>query len=195
MFPVYDVDSLLLPGCHSDFYAPMHYDDGGIDGDMIQGPDGRYYFYYKDSRAPNVTGLGPMQQTSGTRIASTANLGLGNSTAAWSAPQPKTATLLGPYGTEAPEIVLVNNTLHMYFDCSFHPTPTGRLRAPYGVATANNTLSTYADPAAWTTASGSCTGNDTSATGASFPDGATHGGFVCVDGEQKKALLGKWGPV
>jgi hypothetical protein len=56
---------LYDPGCHASWYAPMHYDEGGIDGNMIEGPDGKYYFYYKDSRSPEKTGLGQMQLTSG----------------------------------------------------------------------------------------------------------------------------------
>jgi hypothetical protein len=110
---------------------------------------------------------------------------------AWSAPDP---ALLGPWGTEGPEILVFNSSpLHMYFDCTFQPTPVGFSRVPYGMATAPNVLSSYSDTGAWTTVRGSCTGNDTSRTGVSFPEGATHGGFVCVGAAQRAVLLAKWG--
>jgi hypothetical protein len=101
-FPLYD------PACKKAWFAPDAYGDGGIDGDIARGPDGRYYLFYKDSRAPNSTGVGPMQQTSGTRVAWTANL---SDPGAWS--PPGNGALLGPWGTEGPELLRVNGSLRM----------------------------------------------------------------------------------
>eukprot|EP00039_Didymoeca_costata_P014416 m.232610 g.232610 ORF g.232610 m.232610 type:complete len:369 (-) comp16021_c0_seq10:32-1138(-) len=173
---------LYDPHCMTSWYAPMHYGDGGIDGDILQGPDGMYHFYYKDSRAPEPTGVDPMQKTSGIRIAKTQDV------QTWdTAPL---APIVGPWGTEGPELLVVNDTIHLYFDCSFQPTPPGYPRPPYGLAIAK--YPDLADPSAWVTVPGSCTGDNASSV--SFPKGATHGSFVCVTMSEYEALLKSFPP-
>lgn len=170
--------------CHNATYAPCEFGDGGIDGDILRGPDGRYHLFYKDSRAPHSEGVVPMQKTSGVRFVSSADL------RSWSTPpQPSGEGLVGPWGVEGPELLVVNDTLRLYFDCTFQPVPAGRTRAPYGVATAPYPQG-LSDPTAWKVAPGSCTGNSSST---SFPDGATHGTFLCVDEAQYAALEAVWG--
>ena len=76
-------------------------------------PDGSLRLYYKDSRAPVETDVDTMQRTSGTKQASSYDGG-----ASWTDPTP-VLELIGPWGTEGPELLVVNKTLRMYFDCTF----------------------------------------------------------------------------
>ena len=136
-FELYD------PACVPNDYAPDQYGDGGIDGDLwLDSATGSYLLFYKDSRAPKPTGVGPMQLTSGVRLAVSQPH---NATGFTAAPN---ATLIGPWGTEGPELLLVNDTRHLYFDCSFQPTPPGYPRPPYGLATAPASAP-LTDPTIW----------------------------------------------
>ena len=210
-FSTFSTPELLFdPHCNTSEYAPMHYGDGGIDGDIVLDDEGVFRFFYKDSRAPESTGVLPMQRTSGTRMASTTVPG--DLASPWTPPN---ATLIGLWGSEGPELLDVNGTLFLYFDCSFQPTPPGYPRAPYGVATAPSPQG-YSDPSAWTTLAGSCTGNDTVTTRGSgatvsgggggggggggqgsqvvqFPVGATHGTFQCITTAEHDALVSAFG--
>ena len=126
-----------------------------------------------------------MQRTSGIQVLTSKNL------RNWSLPEPHlpSSAIFGPWGTEGPEMLMVNGSLRLYFDCTFQPVPTGHERPPYGVATARLATASLASPAAWTTIEGSCTGTGTQL---AFPRGATHGSFICVDAVTSAALEAAW---
>jgi len=93
---------------------------------------------------------------------------------------------------EGPEMLVVNETtMHLYYDCTFHPGVPGWSRPPFGLSTAPYPDG-FTDPASWTPAPGSCgVGfNDSSPppNGVRFPNGATHGGFICVTEEEYQGL-------
>ena len=184
--------SLMVdPQCMVASFAPMQYGDGGIDGTIFyDDTTGKYSLFYKDTRAPTDTvDFDTLQHTSGIRVAATSDL---SDPTSWT-PQPFPANgTVGPWGTEGPELIRpIDNSLQIFFDCSFQPTPPGYPRPPYGVAVAPfpDGLTTSL---AWKTVEGSCVGRGDSESLVDFPMGATHGGFLCVSAAQAAAIASKW---
>jgi hypothetical protein len=176
---------LFDPGCEKASFAPDEYSEGGIDGDIVHF-DGTYYLYYKDGRAPKPAHEPALQRTSGVRMARSADL------RTWTPAAPRVGLFAGPWGTEGPELLLNGSSeMRLYFDCSFQPTPPGLTRPPFGVARAAYPAG-FNDSAAWTTVSGSCTGNDTA--NVDFPVGATQGSFLCIDEASYAVMLREWPP-
>ena len=195
--------SLLIDmHCSTDAFAPMAVGDGGYDTDIVRSPaDGKYYAFFKDMRAPTAKIGGKpwndktVQPWSGVHVCSSSDL------RNWSAPLPHTQgpkgldpAFIGMWGAEGPEVLVVNGTtMHLYFDCSFEPTPTGYERPPYGMATAPYPQGFTEPGSSWKPVKGSCTGNSTGAGGVSFPRNASQGSFVCVSNAQYAAIAAKWG--
>ena len=189
-------EPLFNPGCMTPQLAPWTYSEGGIDGGMVVDDAGAFHLFYKDTSAPRP-GLpfSVVQGYSGTRTVSAPTIaGLhSRNPRPHAAPGDKRRGLLGDNDTEGPEVVVVNGTMHLYYDCTFHPTPKGWDRPPYGLATAPHPAG-FTDPAAWAPAPGSCTGADASPLGVAFPNGATHGGFTCVQEAEYQRLLAGFPP-
>ena len=147
----------FAPGCN----ATQPVGDGGIDGDIVLNSAGQYVMLYKDARGANesVRGVRSVTSSSGSPAGPYFDAGVG--------------PLLIPPLVEGPEALWHPDleTYFLYYDCSFYPTPRGRSRPPYGVATGPL-------DGGFTPVEGSCTGEGTSV---SFPDGATHGSFLCID--------------
>lgn len=166
---------LYDPGCKHSGYAPYNDSVGGIDGDIVRLADGYYVFYYKDSRGYH----GPdVQLHCGDRYAVSQSV---------SGPYSNPSEMVSPYGAEGPELIAVGSSWHLYYDCSFHPTPKGYPRPPYGVSLSDKPFGSE-----WREVLGSCTGNSSDL---SFPIGATHGSFLCLSEKELFPILKKWGGV
>uniref|UniRef100_A0A7S4SFL5 Glycosyl hydrolase family 32 N-terminal domain-containing protein n=1 Tax=Alexandrium monilatum TaxID=311494 RepID=A0A7S4SFL5_9DINO len=161
-------------------------DDEGGGGEGASGAGGQYHFFFKSTRAP-APGMAQEQKTSGTRISQS---GTGpDALLQWS---PVTAEgLASAWGSEGPELLDVNGTLHQYYDCTFQPAVPGWPRPPYGVSVATSPAAGMTDPAAWNEVPGSCRGNGTGSL-VNFPSDATHGGFICVSDATAAAMRLKW---
>ena len=179
--------------CMLDSVAPMKLGDGGYDTDIVYYPgDKTYRAFFKSMQAPSLEIGGKnwddknIQPWSGVHMVTSADLHT------WSLPQPSpkglTPQMIGPWGVEGPELLIVNETMHLYYDCSFQPTPAGFPKPPYGVSTAPYPDG-FTDLSSWSTVVGSCTGNGTLV---EFPIGATQGGFICITNEQFAAIEKKW---
>jgi hypothetical protein len=164
---------LFDPGC---FFTG----DGGIDGDIVVDEHGIFNLVYKDAR-----GVGEGHDAEllrGVRIATSATL---------TGPYTKASVsdLLVPTLVEAPELYRAPDFSNdagwfLYFDCSFWPVPPGRKRPPYGIAHSDTLVDAH-----WTFIEGACTGNTTLT---SFPDGMTHGSFLCINETEHDALVARW---
>ena len=179
--------------CMLNSVAPMKLGDGGYDTDIVYYPgDKTYRAFFKSMQAPSLEIGGKpwddknIQPWSGVHVVTSADLHT------WSLPQPSpkglTPQMIGPWGVEGPELLIVNETMHLYYDCSFQPTPAGFPKPPYGVSTAPYPDG-FTDLSSWSTVVGSCTGNGTLV---EFPIGATQGGFICITNEQFAAIEKKW---
>lgn len=145
---------------------------GGIDGDIVQDENGRFVLVYKDARGVGEGHAAELYR--GIRLV------------------PSSGGLEGPYLNatisgflaptlvEAPELVFFKGQWLLFYDCSFWPTPAGYPRPPYGVSVSAS-LADYD----FQVVEGACTGNSTDV---SFPVGATHGSFVCIDSSELAAL-------
>lgn len=107
-----------------------------------------------------------------------------------------------PWGTEGPELLRADrgSQLRLYYDCTLQPVPPGHSYPLYGLSLApypaglqNGTGGSRAGSndasSAWATVPGSCTGSSAELV---FPEGATHGSFLCVSDTQALALVAKW---
>ena len=148
--------------------------DGGIDGDLVVDERGAFVFVYKDAR-------GSSESVRGIRTASSSSGRIDGPYLDASISGLLTQTLV-----EGPELVFFKSQWLLYFDCSFVHTPSGWPRPPYGVSVSPS----LAAPS-FRELSGSCTGNSTSMT---FPKGATHGSFVCIDSATLAALVKAFPP-
>ena len=171
---VFSTPTILYdPGCNQSGYAPYNDSVGGIDGDIVQLADGSYVFYYKDSRGYH----GPdVQLHCGDRYATSSQAG---------GPYSVPSAMVSPYGAEGPELIYFNDHWLLFYDCSFHPTPAGYPRPPYGVSVSDTAVGME-----WQEVKGSCTGNSTDVL---FPRGATHGSFVCLSDQLLQPIVKKWG--
>ena len=164
---------LFDPGC-GDATNGM----GGIDGDIQVNDNGQFVLVYKDAR-------GKSEDVRGIRLVVSDFL---------AGPYGPISPLLAPVHVEAPQLVQTSsiakgdtkNEWLLYYDCSFFPTPAGFPRPPYGVSR-TSTLSNYS----FTQLPGACTG-DSSLT--SFPLGATHGSFLCLNTSELLQVLTALGP-
>ena len=128
--------------CMVEAVAPMALGDGGYDCDIVYNEaDSLYHAYFKSMQAPTLKIDGKpwsdsnVQRWSGVHTVSSPDL------KNWSLPLPRpqgsSPEMLGMWGAEGPEILIVNDTMHLYFDCSFQPFDKSKWpRPPYGVATA-----------------------------------------------------------
>lgn len=153
------------PGCN----MSMPVGDGGIDGDIIKDETGAWVMLYKDARGANET-------VRGIRMAR-------SSTSSSMGPyyDYTISPLLVPTLVEAPEGVYFRGQWFLYYDCSFMPIPDGWDRPPYGVS-----ISSSLDKPSFTQVPGACgVGKDWHT---SFPKGATHGSFLCINSTMMDAL-------
>ena len=127
-------EMLFDPSCNAATFSPMNYSEGGIDGDILRAPDGRYHMVYKDGRSPERTSVTDLQRTSGARMTVSTDL------KSWSTPVPAVGLFGTPWGIEGPELLTINaSKMHLYYDCAWHKLPPGSgdpyPNPPYGVST------------------------------------------------------------
>ena len=156
---------LFDPGCNTSA-SSGHY--GGVDGDIVLDELGRAVMVYKD------------EATLGNRLALSAS-GLVTGPFLNANEGVTLATLV-----EAPELVYFGDQWLLYQDCSFHPTPPGYPRPPYGVMASTR----LAEPN-FTAVPGSCSDTNPAL---GFPKGATHGSFLCLTDAELALLLAAYPP-
>ena len=136
-----DPTQLIDFDCMMASVSPMELGDGGYDTNIVYHPgDKLYRAYFKSMQAPSLQVGGKpwddqnIQPYSGVHVVTSPDL------KSWSLPQPAPhggdSRMIGPWGVEGPELLVFNDTMHLYYDCSFQPTPPGFPKAPYGVSTA-----------------------------------------------------------
>lgn len=173
--------------CYSSAFSPFTNGSGVSDANSVIDPKGSRHFVFRDLRFSSLTPppFPASDNTSGARFSTSID-----ELSHFTDPKPRLG-LVGPWGVEGPELLKVNDTLMLYFDCVHMPTPPGYPKPPFGAATAPYPQGLY-NQNIWKTLPGSCTGNQSHSQEVVFPIGASQGSFLCISEAEYQRLSGAW---